>query len=119
MRIDKRSSRTLGILFDDAVPRRTDGALALCQDCQRLTWYAGGYTSLLANRLAWAADEVTRIRRHIRKTIEMMDIGDRFQSRVGHTACFADMVRAVAFSKEWTLRCQRWTDGRVIVWRLA
>lgn len=119
MRFDKRSERSLTILLDEAVPRRADGALALCQDCQRWVWFAGGYCNFLTSQLAGMSETVSRLRSYYRAAIERLAVGDKNEIRTGFRELAANIVREVAFDKGWTLRCQRWTNGRVIVWRLA
>lgn len=51
MRYHKAGFRALAMLTDPVVPRRADGAIALCRHCQRRMWMRGGYLQWLAEIL--------------------------------------------------------------------
>jgi hypothetical protein len=120
MRYSKKAgSRTLAMLMDEAIPRRSDGALNLCANCQRWMWFAGGYVKLLIGNLEASARIVALLRRGFMNRVKSLEIGGTFQWRTSHREAAAGIVREVAFAEGKTLRCQRWSDGRVFVWRLA
>lgn len=55
MRYHKATGSALEVLMHSDVPKRSDGAVDMCQRCQRRVWYAGGYLEMLVYDLLYAA----------------------------------------------------------------
>lgn len=114
-----KAGNTLALLMDEAIPRRDDGALDLCANCQWWSCRAGGYAKLLIANLEASVRVVSMLRRGFMIRVRRMQAGDTFEWRTSHHEAAAGIVREVAMANGWTLRCKRWVDGRVAVWRLA
>jgi hypothetical protein len=113
-----KAGNTLAMLMDPAIPRRRDGALNVCHECQRWMWFSGGFLQMLTRSLEASARVVEMLHKGFKTRVENLAIGEQVQTRTSHREAAAGIVERIADAKGWALRCQRRTDGRVIVVRL-
>jgi hypothetical protein len=116
-----KAGNTLAMLMDEAIPRRKDGALDLCAECQRWMWFSGGYLAWLANRLSALASVGARWDR-IPKWVAQMEIGEKRQWSISsqpYRERTREKIKALAFKLGRTFRVRTWTHGLIEVWRLA
>jgi hypothetical protein len=110
--------RSLEMLMDPTIPRREDGALDLCADCQRWMWFAGGYTKLLIKSLEASARVVEDLTIRLRSQVGRLAVGQSYET---HTICrmaALNITRRLADERSLALRCQVWRSGHVKVTRL-
>jgi hypothetical protein len=116
-----KAGNTLALLMDEAIPRRSDGALDLCAECQRRMWWSGGYLPWLAGQLQSLASVCERLDR-IPKWAAQMKVDEERRWTAPHSAYrkrIRDRIAALAAEQGKTFRVRTWTHGLVEVWRLA
>lgn len=116
-----KAGNTLAMLMDEAVPRRPDGALNLCVDCQRRMWFSGGYLPWLTSQLSALASVVQRWDRIPRWAAQMVPDEKRCWSihSAAHRERARDRIKSLALKLGRTYRVRTWTHGPIEVWRLA
>lgn len=116
-----KAGNTLAMLMDEAIPRRTDGALDLCHECQRWMWFRGGYISLLTRHLEALASR-RKLTDGIPKWAAKMTPGEKREWWVSNPEwreATRERVKALADKLGRSYRVRTWTHGLVEVWRLA
>lgn len=116
-----KAGNTLALLMDEAIPRRADGALDLCADCQRGMWFNHGYLTWLSNQLALLA-RVGAQWDGIPKWVAQMRPDEKRQWSVSSHAYrerIREKIRALATELGRDFRVRTWTHGLIEVWRLA
>lgn len=111
----------LAMLMDGAIPRRADGALDLCADCQRFMWFNGGYLTWLSSQLAALAKVAARWDRIPRWVAEMVPGEERrwSVSSPAYRERTRERIAALAHDLGRNFRVRTWTHGLIEVWRLA
>lgn len=107
MRYHKAGWRTLAMLTDPAVPVRSDGAIGLCQNCQRGMWMAGGYLEMLAKRLYRFGELVDRLEQRFFPSLMALKIGQSCGTATAIPEYAIDRAKSIAEAKNWTILIQR------------
>jgi hypothetical protein len=116
-----KAANTLAMLMDEAIPRRSDGALDLCAECQRWMWFSGGYLNWLANQLVSLSKVVAHWNR-IPKFVAEMHVGEERRWRIpnaAHRERLREKIKTLAFEKGRNFRVRTWTHGLVEIWRMS
>jgi hypothetical protein len=109
------------MLMDGAIPRRADGAIDLCADCQRWMWFNGGYLPWLTNQLT-ALSKARQWVERIPKYAAQMKVGEHrrwMETNRVFRGVVRERIRDLAFELKRNYRLRIWTSGLIEVWRLA
>jgi hypothetical protein len=113
-----KAGKALALLMDEGIPRRSDGALDLCANCQRWMWFAGGYTRLLIQSLEASARVIEDLTIRLKTQVGRLAIGQSYETGTSHRNAALAITRRIADERAWALRCQVWANGWVKVTRL-
>jgi hypothetical protein len=116
MRYHKPSLRTYAMLVAPEVPRRHDGAIAICVDCQRLMWLAGSYLHVLVRELERTAFRAKMIETLFLQRMRRLGIGDTAVWIRDEAAVRA--AKKLADKRGWSLLIKR-PHGRLEIMRTA
>jgi hypothetical protein len=118
MRYHKAGGRTLAMLTAPEVPKRADGAIALCEWCQRIMWMNGGYLDMLAGRLERLAKSVRFLQSHVEPRLAKLLVGGQVSFVAHQRLEIVRRAKQIADEGEWTIRLQYFGSERLTITRL-
>lgn len=116
MRYHKPSLRTCAMLTAPDVPKRADGAIGLCVDCQRRMYFAGSFLHILVRELERSAFRAKMIESLFLKRMRGLGIGDTAVWIRDEAAVRA--AKKLADRRGWSLLIKR-PLGRLEIMRTA